>query len=139
MSIDHYVKFISEQALNNGMSTPQLNEEWKVKEVHNDGNPYEGEGSGGGQEEGNRVRGTLVHKDGHEYKFDVTGHGHNDRPDLHVNEKSLPRTNTNLGVTPYHAAERTRSSAVENLGKTAHETAMKVWKSHQEPGHSSKR
>ena len=140
MSIDRYAKFISEQARIAKLDeAKQLNEEWKAKEVHNDGNPFEGEGSGGGQEEGNRVRGTLVHKDGHEYHFDVTGRGRNEKPDLRINEKSLPRTNTNLDIMAHSAAKKARSNAVEDLEKSAHDAAMEVWKKHQDPDHSSRR
>jgi hypothetical protein len=124
MSIDRYAKFISEQARIAKLDeAKQLNEEWKgwyVKEVHNDGNPYKGE-RGGGQEEGNRVYGTLGHKDGHEHEFEVTAQG---------------RHSGNLRVNDGKSLERTE---VNDLEKTAHETAMRVWKRRQDPDHSSRR
>lgn len=120
MSVDRYAKFISEQArIAKIDEAKQLNEEWKVKEVHNDGNPYKGE-EGGGQEEGNRVRGTLVHKDGHTHEFEVTAQGRHNGT-LHVNGPSLPRTKVN------------------HLEKSAHDAAIEVWTNHQDPDHSSRR
>jgi hypothetical protein len=118
MSIDRYVKFISEQAINSGMSTPQLNEEWKVKEVHKGDNFYSGE-RGGGQEEGTPVSGTLVHRNGHVHKFTVNSQGRHS------------------GTTRFN--ERGRGAPVKDLETSAHEKAMKVWEKKQNPDHSSRR